>query len=84
MKAGDYLERALGGNMNISTLKLKFWVEIMEEYHQYRDLLTGVKKEESLKQQIENLPIGQRLDLLDEFCFYCGDVKSETHACPNG
>jgi len=32
MKAEGYLKNALGGNMNISTLKLKFWIEIMEEY----------------------------------------------------
>ena len=30
--AKDYLDIALGGNMNISTLKLKFWYEIMVEF----------------------------------------------------
>jgi len=30
--AEEYLKNALGGNMNISTLKLKFWYEVMQEY----------------------------------------------------
>jgi len=45
-----------------------------------RDFITGVP--ESLKQQIINLSIGERLDLLDEFCSYCGDIESEKHTCP--
>jgi hypothetical protein len=30
--AEDYLKKALGNNMNISTLKLKFWIEAMDQY----------------------------------------------------
>jgi hypothetical protein len=30
--AKEWLKRALGNNMNISTLKLKFWIEAMEQY----------------------------------------------------
>ncbi len=30
-----YLSRALGGNLNISTLKLKFWYGIMNDYAKY-------------------------------------------------
>jgi len=36
MNAEQYLNVALGGNMNISTLKLKAWYEIMEDYAQHK------------------------------------------------
>ncbi len=36
MNAEEYLKGALGGNMNISTLKPLAWHEIMEAYAKYR------------------------------------------------
>ena len=42
MNAEEYLHIALGGNMNISTLKPLAWHEIMEAYAEYR--IKGLKK----------------------------------------
>jgi uncharacterized CHY-type Zn-finger protein len=36
MNAEQYLNEALGGNMNISTLKLLAWHEIMEGYARHK------------------------------------------------
>lgn len=43
MNAEQFLNIALGGNMNISTLKPLAWHEIMESYAQYK-----IKKKKSI------------------------------------
>ena len=45
MNAKQYLNTALGGNMNISTLKQKAWHGIMEDYAQHKTV--------ELKNQLE-------------------------------
>lgn len=41
-KAKKHFEDALGGNMNIGTLKPIVFIEIMEEYHQSQLKLLGI------------------------------------------
>ena len=50
MNAEQYLNEALGGNMNISTLKPLAWHEIMEGYAQHK-LAEAVKTSHNEAQQ---------------------------------
>ena len=53
--AKEFLSIALGGNMNISTLKPKAWHEIMTDYAKYYHKLENKALEESRDELLKHL-----------------------------
>ena len=42
LNATEYLQQALGGNMNTCSLKPEAIIELMDEYHEYRIVLEKI------------------------------------------